>query len=72
MKGTKTKQSAGAKTTSKTGPTASGQGQRQPTTASKAHPTLFMTLTVLFYRQELKRSLSEEIANLHEELRLQR
>jgi len=67
------------KTASGTTATTSSSGQRNPSTASKSK---FWTIStyinawllifwVLWFRQELKGGISEEAADMHEELRLQ-
>ena len=72
MKGTKTKAGVTSKATaSATGAsktanqTSSSSGQRNPSTTSKLIHKLTMT------RQEHKRGLFEETADMHEKLRLQ-
>lgn len=71
MKGTKTKSGQGTKTTTKTA-TATSSGARNAGTASKIYIDDIGLSNLLVFRQELKRSIPQEIANLHEVLRLQR
>lgn len=71
MKGTKTKTGQTTKTTTKT-TTTTATGARNPGTASKYSKKTGKEANSWTYRQELKRGVPEEVANLYEELRLQR